>query len=176
MHINEWNCSNIHTFYHYFNFEIWRTLYVYNSVCWYLINTHLPILVLLISWLLQYLRNPVSTDWSRINATSEKFSILTLCILIQVGSLPTGGSFIIMEFIQFGRSRGDQVTLSRNPFHTKKKVTLHFIFKCFIWILHFEKVGYCQSALGRKLAEMHKAAKSDKGYGFHVENTIGRYI
>ncbi|CAM0870406.1 unnamed protein product [Alopecurus aequalis] len=68
----------------------------------------------------------------------------------KVGSLPTGGSFIIMEFIQFGRSRGDQVTLSRNPFHSKKK-----------------------SALGRKLAEMHKAAKSDKGYGFYVENTIG---
>ncbi|XBH88001.1 hypothetical protein VPH35_075357 [Triticum aestivum] len=56
----------------------------------------------------------------------------------KVGSLPTGGSFIIMEYIQFGRSRGDQ------------------------------------SALGRKLAEMHKAAKSDKGYGFYVENTIGR--
>ncbi|VAI25323.1 unnamed protein product [Triticum turgidum subsp. durum] len=55
----------------------------------------------------------------------------------KVGSLPTGGSFIIMEYIQFGRSRGDQ------------------------------------SALGRKLAEMHKAAKSDKGYGFYVENTIG---
>uniref|UniRef100_A0A453J751 protein-ribulosamine 3-kinase n=1 Tax=Aegilops tauschii subsp. strangulata TaxID=200361 RepID=A0A453J751_AEGTS len=54
----------------------------------------------------------------------------------KVGSLPTGGSFIIMEFIQFGRSRGDQ------------------------------------SALGRKLAEMHKSAKSDKGYGFYVENTI----
>ncbi|OEL37527.1 Protein-ribulosamine 3-kinase, chloroplastic [Dichanthelium oligosanthes] len=30
-----------------------------------------------------------------------------------------------------------------------------------------------QSALGRKLAEMHKAAKSDNGYGFHVDNTIG---
>ncbi|KAG2555231.1 protein-ribulosamine 3-kinase, chloroplastic isoform X2 [Panicum virgatum] len=55
----------------------------------------------------------------------------------KVGSLPTGGSFIIMEFIEFGRSRGDQ------------------------------------SALGRKLAEMHKSAKSDKGYGFHVDNTIG---
>ncbi|KAJ1299098.1 hypothetical protein BS78_01G505100 [Paspalum vaginatum] len=55
----------------------------------------------------------------------------------KVGSLPTGGSFIIMEFIEFGRSRGDQ------------------------------------SALGRKLAEMHKAAKSDKGYGFDVDNTIG---
>ncbi|XP_024312321.1 protein-ribulosamine 3-kinase, chloroplastic isoform X5 [Brachypodium distachyon] len=27
----------------------------------------------------------------------------------KVGSLPTGGSFIIMEFIQFGRSRGDQL-------------------------------------------------------------------
>ncbi|VAI24512.1 unnamed protein product [Triticum turgidum subsp. durum] len=56
----------------------------------------------------------------------------------KVGSLPTGSSFIIMEYIQFGRSRGDQ------------------------------------TALGRKLAEMHKAAKSDKGYGFYVENTIGR--
>ncbi|WVZ55173.1 hypothetical protein U9M48_005872 [Paspalum notatum var. saurae] len=55
----------------------------------------------------------------------------------KVGSLPTGGSFIIMEFIEFGRSRGDQ------------------------------------SALGRKLAEMHRAAKSDKGYGFPVDNTIG---
>ncbi|CAD6201648.1 unnamed protein product [Miscanthus lutarioriparius] len=55
----------------------------------------------------------------------------------KVGSLPTGGSFIIMEFIEFGPSRGDQ------------------------------------SVLGRKLAEMHKAAKSDKGYGFHVGNTIG---
>ncbi|KAL6649088.1 hypothetical protein ACP70R_013312 [Stipagrostis hirtigluma subsp. patula] len=55
----------------------------------------------------------------------------------KVGSLPTGGSFIIMEYIEFGRSRGDQ------------------------------------SALGRKLAEMHKAAISDKGYGFYVDNTIG---
>ncbi|XP_009598437.1 protein-ribulosamine 3-kinase, chloroplastic isoform X2 [Nicotiana tomentosiformis] len=55
----------------------------------------------------------------------------------KVGSLPTGGSYIIMEFIEFGASRGNQ------------------------------------SALGRKLAEMHKAAKSEKGFGFHVENTIG---
>ncbi|KAK4418698.1 Protein-ribulosamine 3-kinase, chloroplastic [Sesamum alatum] len=55
----------------------------------------------------------------------------------KVGPLPTGGSYIIMEFIEFGAS----------------------------W-------GY-QSALGRKLAEMHKAAKSEKGFGFHVDNTIG---
>ncbi|XP_019159455.1 PREDICTED: protein-ribulosamine 3-kinase, chloroplastic isoform X2 [Ipomoea nil] len=55
----------------------------------------------------------------------------------KVGSLPTGGSYIIMEFIEFGASRRDQ------------------------------------SALGRKLAEMHKAAKSDKGFGFQVDNTIG---
>ncbi|XP_072956058.1 protein-ribulosamine 3-kinase, chloroplastic [Typha angustifolia] len=55
----------------------------------------------------------------------------------KVGPLPTGGSFIIMEFIEFGPSRGSQ------------------------------------SVLGRKLAEMHKAAKSDKGFGFHVDNTIG---
>uniref|UniRef100_A0ACD5VXI0 Uncharacterized protein n=1 Tax=Avena sativa TaxID=4498 RepID=A0ACD5VXI0_AVESA len=55
----------------------------------------------------------------------------------KVGSLSTGGSFIIMEFIRFGCSRGDQ------------------------------------SGLGRKFAEMHKAAKSEKGYGFYVENTIG---
>ncbi|KAJ6840142.1 protein-ribulosamine 3-kinase, chloroplastic [Iris pallida] len=55
----------------------------------------------------------------------------------KVGPLPTGGSFIIMEFIEFGSSRGNQ------------------------------------SDLGRKLAEMHKAAKSDKGFGFDVDNTIG---
>ncbi|KAK2353869.1 protein-ribulosamine 3-kinase, chloroplastic [Trifolium repens] len=53
-----------------------------------------------------------------------------------VGPLPTGGSFFIMEFIEFGGSRGDQ------------------------------------SVLGRKLAEMHKAGKSSKGFGFDVENTI----
>uniref|UniRef100_A0A0R0J0V9 protein-ribulosamine 3-kinase n=1 Tax=Glycine max TaxID=3847 RepID=A0A0R0J0V9_SOYBN len=56
----------------------------------------------------------------------------------KVGLLPTGGSFIIMEFIQFGASRG------------------------------------YQSDLGRKLAEMHKAGKSSKGFGFDVDNTIGR--
>lgn len=55
----------------------------------------------------------------------------------KVGTLPTGGSYIIMEFIEFGRSRGDQ------------------------------------SVLGRRLAEMHKAAKSHKGFGFDVDNTIG---
>ncbi|KAM7512032.1 hypothetical protein LguiB_010907 [Lonicera macranthoides] len=55
----------------------------------------------------------------------------------KVGALPTGGSYIIMEFIEFGRSRGSQ------------------------------------SVLGRKLAEMHKAAKSEKGFGFYVNNTIG---
>ncbi|KAG5070865.1 hypothetical protein AAZX31_03G016200 [Glycine max] len=55
----------------------------------------------------------------------------------KVGPLPTGGSFIIMEFIQFGASRG------------------------------------YQSDLGRKLAEMHKAGKSSKGFGFDVDNTIG---
>ncbi|GMN27401.1 hypothetical protein TIFTF001_041026 [Ficus carica] len=55
----------------------------------------------------------------------------------KVGSLPTGGSYIIMEFIEFGGSRGDQ------------------------------------SVLGRKLAEMHKAGKSENGFGFDVDNTIG---
>ncbi|XP_042039075.1 protein-ribulosamine 3-kinase, chloroplastic isoform X3 [Salvia splendens] len=30
-----------------------------------------------------------------------------------------------------------------------------------------------QAALGRKLAEMHKAGESTKGFGFDVENTIG---
>ncbi|KAK7274615.1 hypothetical protein RIF29_15711 [Crotalaria pallida] len=55
----------------------------------------------------------------------------------KVGPLPTGGSFIIMEFIEFGASRGNQ------------------------------------SDLGRKLAEMHKAGKSSKGYGFNIDNTIG---
>lgn len=35
---------------------------------------------------------------------------LLLCYL-KVGALPTGGSYIIMEFIEFGSSRGDQVDL-----------------------------------------------------------------
>jgi len=35
--------------------------------------------------------------------------------------------------------------------------------------------GASQSELGRKLAEMHKAGKSSKGYGFDVDNTIGRF-
>ncbi|KAJ0572466.1 putative protein-ribulosamine 3-kinase [Helianthus annuus] len=55
----------------------------------------------------------------------------------KVGAFPTGGSYIIMEYIEVGSSRGDQ------------------------------------SILGRKLAEMHKAAKSENGFGFHVDNTIG---
>ncbi|KAI3441836.1 Protein-ribulosamine 3-kinase [Psidium guajava] len=55
----------------------------------------------------------------------------------KVGPLPTGGSFIIMEFIEFGASRGNQ------------------------------------PVLGKKLAEMHKAGKSAKGFGFDVDNTIG---
>ncbi|GAB2252086.1 hypothetical protein Droror1_Dr00004933 [Drosera rotundifolia] len=55
----------------------------------------------------------------------------------KVGSLPRGGSYIIMEFIEFGASRGNQ------------------------------------SALGKQLGEMHKAGKSDKGFGFDVDNTIG---
>ncbi|KAL9303902.1 hypothetical protein ACSQ67_021165 [Phaseolus vulgaris] len=63
----------------------------------------------------------------------------TICVPkpYKFGPLPTGGSFIIMEFIQFGASRG------------------------------------YQSELGKKLAEMHKAGKSSKGYGFDVDNTIG---
>ncbi|XP_021904502.1 protein-ribulosamine 3-kinase, chloroplastic, partial [Carica papaya] len=56
---------------------------------------------------------------------------------LKVGPLPTGGSYIIMEFIEFGASRGTQ------------------------------------PSLGRKLAEMHKAGKSEKGFGFYVNNTIG---
>ncbi|EEF50460.1 kinase, putative [Ricinus communis] len=55
----------------------------------------------------------------------------------KVGPLPTGGSYIIMEFIEFGASRGNQ------------------------------------PLLGKKLAEMHKAGKSQKGFGFDVDNTIG---
>ncbi|KAK8965220.1 hypothetical protein KSP40_PGU018003 [Platanthera guangdongensis] len=53
------------------------------------------------------------------------------------GSLPRGGSFIIMEFVEFGSYRE------------------------------------IQSVLGRRLAEMHKAGKSEKGFGFDVNNTIG---
>uniref|UniRef100_A0A803MQ13 Protein-ribulosamine 3-kinase, chloroplastic n=1 Tax=Chenopodium quinoa TaxID=63459 RepID=A0A803MQ13_CHEQI len=55
----------------------------------------------------------------------------------KVGSLPRGGSYIIMEFVEFGAARSGQ------------------------------------PALGRKLAEMHKAGKSEKGFGFGVDNTIG---
>ncbi|KAG1354604.1 protein-ribulosamine 3-kinase, chloroplastic [Cocos nucifera] len=55
----------------------------------------------------------------------------------KVGPLPTGGSYIIMEFIKLGFSRGSQ------------------------------------TVLGRRLAEMHKAGKSEKGFGFDVDNTIG---
>lgn len=40
--------------------------------------------------------------------------------------------------------------------------------------LLFNFVGL-QSVLGRKLAEMHKAGKSENGFGFDVDNTIGRY-
>jgi protein-ribulosamine 3-kinase len=82
--------------------------------------------------------------------------------LLQVGPLPSGGSFIIMGFIEFGRSRGDQVTLPSVP-----------IFGL-AFFLNKVKKNFCrQSVLGRRLAEMHKAAKSDKGYGFYVDNTIG---
>ncbi|KHG07300.1 hypothetical protein F383_34508 [Gossypium arboreum] len=55
----------------------------------------------------------------------------------KVGPLRNGGSYIIMEYIEFGSSRSNQ------------------------------------SVLGRKLAEMHKAGKSDKGFGFPVNNTVG---
>jgi len=55
----------------------------------------------------------------------------------KVGSLFGRGSYIIMEFIEFGSSRSEQ------------------------------------RKLGRKLAEMHKAGISDKGFGFMVDNTIG---
>lgn len=63
----------------------------------------------------------------------------TICVPrpFKVGPLPRGGSYIIMEFIEFGASRSGQ------------------------------------ALLGRKLAEMHKAGKSEKGFGFDVDNTIG---
>lgn len=54
------------------------------------------------------------------------------------GPLPSGGSFIIMEFVEFGSYKEIQLVL------------------------------------GRRLAEMHKAGKSEKGFGFDVNNTIGR--
>lgn len=47
-------------------------------------------------------------------------------------------------------------------------------FSFFVSLLKLTDRKIHQSVLGRKLAEMHKAAKSDKGYGFHVDNTIGR--
>jgi len=60
----------------------------------------------------------------------------------KVGELPGGGSYIIMEFIEFGSST------SRDGQDS-------------------------QSVLGRKLGDMHKAGKSEKGFGFAVQNTIG---
>ncbi|CAH2063290.1 unnamed protein product [Thlaspi arvense] len=53
---------------------------------------------------------------------------------IRVGALPTGGSYIIMEYIEFGSSKGKQ------------------------------------AELGRKLAEMHIAGKSSKGFGFEAKH------
>jgi fructosamine-3-kinase len=35
-------------------------------------------------------------------------------------------------------------------------------------------MGLVQAELGRQLAEMHKAGSSEKGFGFAVDNTIGR--
>ncbi|MCO5604822.1 hypothetical protein L7F22_058995 [Adiantum nelumboides] len=55
---------------------------------------------------------------------------------LKAGPLPGRGSYIIMEYIEFGASRG-------------------------------------QAELGRKLAEMHKAGTSEKGFGFPMDNTIG---
>ncbi|KAJ8467736.1 hypothetical protein OPV22_030288 [Ensete ventricosum] len=70
---------------------------------------------------------------------SAMYATQSICVPMpfKVGPLPTGGSFIIMEFIEFGPSRGSQ------------------------------------SVLGRKLAEMHQAGKSSKGFGFDIDNTIG---
>eukprot|EP00271_Cylindrocystis_brebissonii_P007256 TRINITY_DN20576_c0_g1_i1.p1 TRINITY_DN20576_c0_g1~~TRINITY_DN20576_c0_g1_i1.p1 ORF type:complete len:368 (+),score=32.31 TRINITY_DN20576_c0_g1_i1:36-1139(+) len=56
---------------------------------------------------------------------------------LKVGPLPRRGSFIIMEFIEFGASKGGQ------------------------------------AELGRRLAQMHKAGTTDRGFGFDVDNTIG---
>nr|CAB3502222.1 unnamed protein product [Digitaria exilis] len=42
----------------------------------------------------------------------------------KVGSLPTGGSFIIMEFIEFGRSRGDQVMPKQPGFEKRRDLYL----------------------------------------------------
>lgn len=33
-----------------------------------------------------------------------------------------------------------------------------------------------QAELGRQLGEMHKAGSSEKGFGFDVDNTIGRSL
>ncbi|KAL2629583.1 hypothetical protein R1flu_014269 [Riccia fluitans] len=55
----------------------------------------------------------------------------------KVGALPGRGSYIIMEHINMGTSRGGQ------------------------------------AELGRQLALMHKAGKTDKGFGFEMDNTIG---
>lgn len=35
---------------------------------------------------------------------------------------------------------------------------------------------WVQAELGKQLAEMHKASSSEKGFGFDVDNTIGRSV
>ncbi|GBG63632.1 hypothetical protein CBR_g38943 [Chara braunii] len=55
----------------------------------------------------------------------------------KVGPLPRRGSYIIMEYIQFGASNRSQ------------------------------------AVLGEQLAEMHLKGSTDRGFGFHMDNTIG---
>ena len=73
-----------------------------------------------------------------------------------------------MEFIEFGVSRGSQVS-GENLMWINDGGGGGSTFDCWTFTGR-------QSVLGRKLAEMHKAGKSEKGFGFDVDNTIGRYI
>jgi fructosamine-3-kinase len=50
----------------------------------------------------------------------------------------------------------------------------NLILAIILYSLMSERFTNLQSVLGRKLAEMHKAGKSEKGFGFDVDNTIGR--
>ncbi|KAL6005574.1 hypothetical protein ACLOJK_006141 [Asimina triloba] len=72
------------------------------------------------------------------------------------------GSFFVKTNRSIGPSMFEGEALGLNAMHSTKSIRVPKPFK------------QAQSVLGRKLAEMHKAAKSDKGFGFDVDNTIGR--
>ncbi|KAL0464733.1 UNVERIFIED_CONTAM: Protein-ribulosamine 3-kinase, chloroplastic [Sesamum latifolium] len=68
------------------------------------------------------------------------------------------GSFFVKTNRSIGPSMFEGEALGLNAMYETRSIRVPKPFK---------------SALGRKLAEMHKAAKSEKGFGFDVDNTIG---